>query len=78
MTAKRLEFTAISHEWFSLGTFMCSCTGLHEKEEKGGCFTEALSFLVYRKARAGLAAHTTLRPRTLSAPAPRVIIRAPR
>lgn len=74
-----MGFIAISHEWFSLGTLMCSCTGLQEKEEerKGFCFPEALTFLVYHKAREGLAAHTTLRPRTLTAPASRELLIEP-
>lgn len=57
---------------------MCSCTGLQEKEErKGCCFPEALTFLVYHKAREGLAAHTTLHPRTLTAPASRELLIEP-
>lgn len=75
---KVLGFIAIAHEWFSLGTSMCSCTGLQEKEErKGCCFQEALSFLVYHKARVGLAAHTSLRPPTLTTPAPRELLIEP-
>lgn len=78
-----LGFVAISYECFSLNTLIFSCTGLQGKKKKKleeeikkkQLLHRSVSFPVYRKAWAGLAAHT---PRTLSTPVPRELLIEPK